>query len=217
MCIRDRVIPIPGSNLALATLGTFILWMGWFGFNGGSQLAMGSVGDVADISRIFSNTNAAAAGGAIAALLLTQFLYKKPDLTMILNGALAGLVSITAEPLTPTLGAATLIGAVGGLIVVFTVPMLDKFKIDDVVGAIPVHLFAGIWGTMIVPATNADASYVTQFISIVVVGVFVCVTAGIAWSILKSAVGIRVGEEEEISGLDTSELGMEAYPEFSKG
>jgi Amt family ammonium transporter len=191
--------------------------MGWFGFNGGSQLAMGSVGDVADISRIFSNTNAAAAGGAIAALLLTQFLYKKPDLTMILNGALAGLVSITAEPLTPTLGAATLIGAVGGLIVVFTVPMLDKFKIDDVVGAIPVHLFAGIWGTMIVPATNADASYVTQFISIVVVGVFVCVTAGIAWSILKSAVGIRVGEEEEISGLDTSELGMEAYPEFSKG
>jgi Amt family ammonium transporter len=191
--------------------------MGWFGFNGGSQLAMGSVGDVADISRIFSNTNAAAAGGAIAALLLTQFLYKKPDLTMILNGAVAGLVSITAEPLTPTLGAATLIGAVGGLIVVFTVPMLDKFKIDDVVGAIPVHLFAGIWGTMIVPATNADASYVTQFISIVVVGVFVCVTAGIAWSILKSAVGIRVGEEEEISGLDTSELGMEAYPEFSKG
>ena len=135
----------------------------------------------------------------------------------ILNGALAGLVSITAEPLTPTLGAATLIGAVGGLIVVFTVPMLDKFKIDDVVGAIPVHLFAGIWGTMIVPATNGDASYVTQFISIVVVGVFVCVTAGIAWTILKSAVGIRVGEEEEISGLDTSELGMEAYPEFSKG
>tara|TARA_B100001758_G_scaffold188402_1_gene165262 strand:- start:288 stop:863 length:576 start_codon:yes stop_codon:yes gene_type:complete len=191
--------------------------MGWFGFNGGSQLAMGSVGDVADISRIFSNTNAAAAGGAIAALLLTQFLYKKPDLTMILNGALAGLVSITAEPLTPTLGAATLIGAVGGLIVVFTVPMLDKFKIDDVVGAIPVHLFAGIWGTMVVPATNGDASYVTQFISIVVVGVFVCVTAGIVWTILKSAMGIRVGEEEEIAGLDTSELGMEAYPEFSKG
>ena len=178
---------------------------------------MGSVGDVADISRIFSNTNAAAAGGAIAALLLTQFLYKKPDLTMILNGALAGLVSITAEPLTPTLGAATLIGAVGGLIVVFTVPMLDKFKIDDVVGAIPVHLFAGIWGTMVVPATNGDASYVTQFISIVVVGVFVCVTAGIVWTILKSAMGIRVGEEEEIAGLDTSELGMEAYPEFSKG
>jgi Amt family ammonium transporter len=191
--------------------------MGWFGFNGGSQLAMGSVGDVADISRIFSNTNAAAAGGAIAALLLTQFLYKKPDLTMILNGALAGLVSITAEPLTPSLGAATLIGAVGGLIVVFSVPMLDKFKIDDVVGAIPVHLFAGIWGTMVVPATNGDASYVTQFISIVSVGVFVCATAAIAWTILKSTMGIRVGEEEEISGLDVSELGMEAYPEFYKG
>ena len=212
-----KVTPIPGSNLAIATLGTFILWMGWFGFNGGSQLAMGSVGDVADISRIFSNTNAAAAGGAIAALLLTQFLYKKPDLTMVLNGCLAGLVSITAEPLTPSLGAATLIGAVGGLIVVFTVPMLDKFKIDDVVGAIPVHLFAGIWGTMIVPATNGDASYVTQLMSIIIVGVFVVVTSGIVWSILKSTMGIRVGEEEEVAGLDTSELGMEAYPEFSKG
>ena len=136
---------------------------------------------------------------------------------MILNGALAGLVSITAEPLTPTLGAATLIGAVGGLIVVFSVPMLDKFKIDDVVGAIPVHLFAGVWGTMVVPATNGEASYATQFISIVIVGVFVCVTAGIAWTILKSTMGIRVGEEEEISGLDVSELGMEAYPEFYKG
>ena len=212
-----KVTPIPGSNLAIATLGTFILWMGCFGFNGGSQLAMGSVGDVADISRIFSNTNAAAAGGAIAALLLTQFLYKKPDLTMILNGCLAGLVSITAEPLTPSLGAATLIGAVGGAIVVFTVPMLDKFKIDDVVGAIPVHLFAGIWGTMIVPATNSEAQYGTQFTSIIIVGVFVVVTSGIVWTILKSTMGIRVGEEEEVAGLDMSELGMEAYPEFSKG
>ena len=212
-----KVTPIPGSNLAIATLGTFILWMGWFGFNGGSQLAMGSVGDVADISRIFSNTNAAAAGGAIAALLLTQFLYKKPDLTMILNGCLAGLVSITAEPLTPSLGAATLIGAIGGVIVVFTVPMLDKFKIDDVVGAIPVHLFAGIWGTMVVPATNGDASYLIQFTSIIIVGVFVVVMSGIVWTVLKSTIGIRVGEEEEVAGLDTSELGMEAYPEFSKG
>ena len=212
-----KVMPIPGSNLAIATLGVFILWMGWFGFNGGSQLAMGSVGDVADISRIFSNTNAAAAGGAVAALLLTQFMYKKPDLTMVLNGALAGLVSITAEPLTPSLGAATLIGAVGGLIVVFTVPMLDKFKIDDVVGAIPVHLFAGIWGTLIVPATNADASYGIQLMSIIIVGLFVVITSGIVWAVLKSTMGIRVGEEEEIAGLDTSELGMEAYPEFSKG
>ena len=157
-----KVNPMPGSNLAMATLGTFILWLGWFGFNGGSQLAMGSVGDVADVSRIFVNTNAAAAGGSIAALLLTQFLYKKPDLTMIMNGALAGLVSITAEPLTPGIGMATLIGAVGGVLVVFVVPLLDKLKIDDVVGAIPVHLCAGIWGTIAVVLTNPDASLGTQ-------------------------------------------------------
>lgn len=212
-----KVIPMMGSNLTLATLGTFILWMGWFGFNGGSQLAMGSIGDVADVSRIFSNTNAAAAGGLIAALLLTQALYKKPDLTMILNGALAGLVSITAEPLTPTLGQATLIGAVGGVIVVFAVPMLDKLKIDDVVGAIPVHLLAGIWGTIAVVFTNSDASLGTQLYSILVVGVFTVVTSGALWFLLKSTVGIRVSAEAEITGLDVAELGMEAYPEFSKG
>ena len=212
-----RTIPMPGSNLTLATLGTFILWLGWFGFNGGSQLAMGTVGDVADVSRIFANTNTAAAGGAIAALILTQLLYKKADLTMILNGALAGLVSITAEPLTPTLGAATLIGAVGGVIVVFAVPFLDKLKIDDVVGAIPVHLFAGIWGTIAVVFTNPEASLGTQIYSILVVGIFVVVTSAIVWFILKAVIGIRVGEEEEITGLDTTELGMEAYPEFSKG
>lgn len=142
--------PMPGSNLALATLGTFILWLGWFGFNGGSQLAMGTVGDVADVSRIFANTNMAAAAGAVAALILTQVLYGKVDLTMVLNGALAGLVSITAEPLAPSLFGALLTGAVGGVIVVFAVPMLDKMKIDDVVGAIPVHLVAGIWGTLAV-------------------------------------------------------------------
>jgi len=213
---EGRVIPIPGSNLTLATLGTFILWMGWFGFNGGSQLAMGSVGDVADISRIFSNTNAAAAGGALATLLLTQFLYKKPDLTMILNGALAGLVSITAEPLTPSLGAATLIGAVGGVIVVFAVPMLDKMKIDDVVGAIPVHLLSGIWGTLAVVFTNPDASLSVQILSIFVVGGFVLVTSSVLWLILKATLGIRVSEEDEINGLDMAELGMEAYPEFSR-
>ena len=212
-----KTVPMPGSNLALATLGTFILWMGWFGFNGGSQLAMGTVGDVADISRIFSNTNAAAAGGAVVALVLTQLLYKKPDLTMILNGALAGLVSITAEPLTPSLGVATLIGGVGGVIVVFAVPMLDKLKIDDVVGAIPVHLFAGIWGTIAVVFTNGDASLGVQLYSILVVGVFTVVASAIVWFILKAVLGIRVGEEEEITGLDTTELGMEAYPEFSKG
>jgi len=212
-----KVIPIPGSNLALATLGTFILWLGWFGFNGGSQLAMGSIGDVADVSRIFSNTNAAAAGGPIAALILTQLLYKKPDLTMILNGALAGLVSITAEPLAPTLGQATVIGAIGGLIVVVSVPILDKFKIDDVVGAIPVHLIAGIWGTLIVPLTNSYASFGTQLYSLIIVGIFVVITSGIVWYVLKALFGIRVDEEAEINGLDISELGMEAYPEFSKG
>ena len=212
-----KVNPIPGSNLALATLGVFILWLGWFGFNGGSQLAMGSIGDVADVSRIFSNTNAAAAGGAIAALILTQIMYKKPDLTMVLNGALAGLVSITAEPLAPTLGQATIIGAVGGLLVVVSVPILDKFKIDDVVGAIPVHLIAGIWGTLIVPLTNNDASFGTQLYSIIIVGLFVVITTAIGWYVLKAIFGIRVDEEAEMNGLDVSELGMEAYPEFSKG
>jgi ammonium transporter, Amt family len=212
---NGKVFPIVGSNLTLATLGTFILWMGWFGFNGGSQLAMGSIGDVADISRIFSNTNAAAAGGAVVALLLSQLLYKKPDLTMILNGALAGLVSITAEPLAPTLGSATLIGAVGGVIVVFAVPMLDRLKIDDVVGAIPVHLISGIWGTIAVVFTNSDASLGTQLYGIIVVGVFTVVTSAVVWYLIKVTVGIRVGEEEEITGLDITELGMEAYPEFS--
>ena len=212
-----RVVPIMGSNLPLATLGTFILWLGWFGFNGGSQLAMGTVGDVADVSRIFANTNTAAAGGAIAALIMTQILYKKVDLTMVLNGALAGLVSITAEPLTPTLGSATLIGAVGGIIVVLTVPLLDKFKIDDVVGAIPVHLFAGIWGTLAVLLTNSDATVSGQVIPIIIVGVFAFGVSAVVWFILKAVMGIRVSEEEEITGLDMAELGMEAYPEFSKG
>ncbi len=212
-----RVIPMPGSNLALATLGTFILWLGWFGFNGGSQLAMGTVGDVADVSRIFANTNAAAAGGAVAALILTQLMYKKPDLTMILNGALAGLVSITAEPLTPSLGLATIIGMIGGVIVVFAVPMLDKLKIDDVVGAIPVHLMAGIWGTIAVVLSNGDASIGAQLYGIVVVGIYTVVASGVVWFILSMTMGIRVSEEDEINGLDMAELGMEAYPEFSKG
>ena len=211
-----KVIPIPGSNLSLATLGTFILWLGWFGFNGGSQLAMGSISDVADISRIFANTNAAAAGGAVCALILTQFFYKKADLTMILNGALAGLVAITAEPLTPTLGEATLIGAVGGFIVVFGVPLLDKFEVDDVVGAIPVHLFAGIWGTIAVVFTNSNASLGVQLYSIFIIGVFTISVSFIMWITLRAVLGLRVSEDEEIKGLDISELGMEAYPEFSK-
>ena len=214
---RDgRVVPMPGANLPLATLGTFILWLGWFGFNGGSQLAMGTVSDVADVSRIFANTNAAAAGGSIAALILTQIFYKKVDLTMVLNGALAGLVSITAEPLTPTLGAATLIGGIGGVIVVFTVPLLDKLRIDDVVGAIPVHLIAGIWGTIAVALTNSDASFGTQIAGVVIVGAFTFVVSWIVWTALKMTMGIRVTEEEELAGLDNAELGMEAYPEFSR-
>jgi Amt family ammonium transporter len=213
---NGRVVPMPGANLPIATLGVFILWLGWFGFNGGSQLAMGTVGDIADVSRIFANTNAAAAGGAIAALILTQVVYGKVDLTMVLNGALAGLVSITAEPHTPSLGAATLIGAVGGLIVVFSVPLLDKFKIDDVVGAIPVHLIAGIWGTLAVPVTNSDASFGTQIVSILIVGAFTFAASAVVWFIIKAVVGIRVSEEDEIAGLDTSELGMDAYPDFSK-
>ena len=211
-----RVNPMPGANLPLATLGTFILWLGWFGFNGGSQLAMGTIGDVADVSRIFANTNAAAAGGSLVALILTQLLYKKADLTMVLNGALAGLVSITAEPLTPSLGEATLIGGFGGVIVVFVVPLLDKLKIDDVVGAIPVHLIAGIWGTIAVAITNPDASLSTQLVGIVIVGAFTFIVSFVVWKIIDMVLGIRVSEEAEVMGLDKSELGMEAYPEFSR-
>ena len=211
-----RVVPMPGANLPLATLGTFILWLGWFGFNGGSQLAMGTISDVADVSRIFANTNAAAAMGSVVALILTQIVYKKVDLTMVLNGALAGLVSITAEPLTPTLGMASLIGGIGGVIVVFTVPLLDKLKIDDVVGAIPVHLIAGIWGTIAVVLTNADASLFTQLYGIVVIGLFTFIASAIVWYLLAITLGIRVSEEDEIAGLDNSELGMDSYPEFTR-
>lgn len=215
---RDgRVNPIPGSSIPLATLGMFILWLGWFGFNGGSQLAMGTIGDVADVSRIFANTNAAAAGGVLAAVLLTQVLYGKVDVTMVLNGALAGLVSITAEPLTPSIGVATLIGAIGGVIVVFTVPLLDKLRIDDVVGAIPVHLFAGIWGTLAVLLTNDEATVIGQIVPMAIVAAFVFGASLVVWIILRLTVGIRVTEEEEMGGLDIAEIGVEAYPEFGKG
>ncbi|MBQ0749751.1 MAG: ammonium transporter [Roseovarius sp.] len=210
-----KVTPMPGSNLALATLGTFILWLGWFGFNGGSQLAMGTVGDVSDVSRIFANTNMAAAAGSISALILTQVLYKKPDLTMVLNGALAGLVSITAEPLAPSLFGALWIGAVGGVIVVLAVPMLDKFKIDDVVGAIPVHLCCGIWGTLAV-VFYGDASLGTQLLGIFAYGAFTFVISLVLWLVIKGTMGLRVDQETEINGLDMAEMGMEAYPEFSK-
>lgn len=209
-----RVSPIPGSNMALATLGTFILWLGWFGFNGASQLAMGTNADASDISRIFANTNLAAAAGVIAALLLTQVLYRKVDITFVLNGALAGLVSITAEPLTPSPLMAIIIGAVGGIIVVLTVPLLDKLRIDDVVGAIPVHLIAGIWGTLAVPLTNADASFSVQIIGIVAYGVFTFAVSYVVWMVLKHTMGLRVSAEDEMNGLDVAEIGVEAYPEF---
>ena len=212
-----KVNPIPGSNLALATLGVFILWMGWFGFNGGSELAMGTADAVANVARVMANTNAAAAGGVIAALILTKLMYGKSDLTLMLNGALGGLVAITAEPLEPGLGLATMIGAIGGIIVVVTVPLLDKLKIDDVVGAVPVHLFAGIWGTLAVVLSNGDASIVTQVIGILAIGAFAIVASSIVWFIIKAAMGMRVSEEAEIEGLDKVELGMEAYPDFGRG
>ncbi len=211
-----RVHPLPGANLPLATLGTFILWLGWFGFNGASQLALGSALDAIAIGIIYSNTTLAAAAGVVTAMLLTQILYKKMDLTMALNGALAGLVSITAGPDLQHHGFALIIGAVGGAIVVFAVPMLDKLKIDDVVGAIPVHLCAGIWGTLCV-GIFGGASIVTQIIGIVAVGAFVFGVSLIVWFALKASMGIRVSEEEEEMGLDKAELGLEAYPEFGQG
>ncbi len=205
---------IPGSNMPLAVLGMFILWMGWYGFNGASQLAMGTVGDIADVGRVMANTNAGAIGGALAAAALSALIYKKVDLTFVINGALAGLVSVTAEPLTPGLGTASLIGAVGGAIVVFSVPLLDRLKIDDVVGAIPVHLFAGIWGTIAVVFTNPDANIGVQLLAIVTVGVFVFVISLIVWAILKAVMGLRPTAEDEELGLDVAEVGVEAYPEF---
>jgi len=211
------VRPIPGSSLPLATLGTFILWLGWFGFNGGSQLALGSAADAIAISTIYINTNIAAVGGVLAAMVLTQLIYKKVDLTMVLNGALAGLVSITAAPDTPTLASAFLIGAVGGVLVVIAVPLLDKLKIDDVVGAVSVHLVAGIWGTLAVPLTNDGATFAGQLTGVAAVGGFVFIASSIVWLVLKFTVGIRVSEEDEMLGSDQAELGLEAYPEFGRG
>ena len=208
------VTPILGSSLPLATLGTFVLWLGWFGFNGGSQLAMGTGADAVAIANIYVNTNLAAAGGVVAAMVLSEILYKKVDLTFVLNGAIAGLVSITAEPLMPSPGLAVLIGAVGGVLVVLAVPLLDKLRIDDVVGAIPAHLVAGIWGTMAVPISNGDASFTIQLLGVAAVGGFTFVASLIVWSIFKVSVGIRLAEDDEDTGIDQVELGMEAYPEF---
>ncbi len=216
---EGKVHPMPGSSLPLATLGTFILWLGWFGFNGGSQLALGTIEDAASVANIFVNTNMAACGGVVTALVLTQVLYKKVDLTIVLNGAIGGLVSITAEPLAPAIWQAILIGSVGGVIVTLAVPLLDKLKIDDVVGAIPAHLFCGIWGTLIVPLTNKSEgiSYINQLIGIVAIGAFVFVISLAVWYALKFTLGVRASADQERVGLDKSELGLEAYPEFSPG
>ncbi len=205
---------MPGSSLPLATIGTFILWLGWFGFNGGSQLALGTLDDAVAVSTIFVNTNMAAAAGVITAMLATQLLYKKVDATMALNGALAGLVSITAEPLTPSIGMAVMIGAIGAIIVVITVPLLNKFRIDDVVGAIPVHLCCGIWGTLAVPLTNSDSTFQAQLIGISSVAIFVLISSTLIWHALKATVGVNLTPEEQVQGSDWVELGMDAYPEF---
>jgi Amt family ammonium transporter len=213
--VDGRVNPIPGSNMPLATLGTFVLWFGWFGFNGGSQLALGSAADVTAISIVYVNTNIAAAGGVVAAMILTQLLYKKIDLSMALNGALAGLVSITAGPDLTNHATSMVIGAIGGALVVISVPLLDKIKIDDVVGAISVHLVAGIWGTMCV-GIFGSASLTTQLIGIASIGAFVVALSSVVWLALKMTVGIRLDEEDEVNGSDTTECGMEAYPEFGR-
>ena len=209
-----KVNPMPGSSMPLATLGVFILWLGWFGFNGASQLAMGTIADADSVARIFVNTNMAAAAGVVIAVIYMQLRYGKIDVTMALNGALAGLVAITAEPLTPSVPVAMLVGGLGSLLAMLTVPLLDKLKVDDVVGAIPVHLVAGIFGTLAVAFTNSDVSFMPQLIGVVATGVFVSIVSAIIWFAMKATIGIRVSEEDEMRGLDLAEVGVEAYPEF---
>lgn len=212
---NGQVMPIPGANLPLATLGTFILWMGWFGFNGGSQLAITGFENANAVAAIFVNTNMAAAGGVVAALITVRIVWGKADLTMTLNGALAGLVAITAEPLTPEPLSAMLIGAVGGVLVVFSIITLDKLKIDDPVGAISVHGVCGMLGLMVVPLTNPAATYSVQAIGLASIFAWTFLASFVLWGILKMIIGIRVTEEEEYEGVDISECGLEAYPEFT--
>lgn len=207
---------IPGANLPLATLGTFILWMGWFGFNGGSVLKLGDVASANAVAMVFLNTNTAAAGGALAALITSRLMFGRADLTMLLNGALAGLVAITAEPSTPTALQATLWGALGGVLVVFSILALDRLKIDDPVGAISVHGTCGILGLLLVPITNDDSTFMGQIIGALTIFVWVFAASTIVWAALKYTVGIRVTEEEEFQGVDIVECGVEAYPEFIK-
>jgi Amt family ammonium transporter len=208
---------LPGCNMPLATLGTFILWMGWFGFNGGSELVISNVAEANAVALVFVNTNMAAAGGVIAAMMVARLLFGKTDLTMALNGALAGLVAITAEPLTPTPLLATFIGAIGGLIVVFSILGLDRLKIDDPVGAISVHGVVGMWGLIAVVMSNPDATLVAQLTGLGVIFLWTFVASMITWGIIKMVIGIRVSEEEEYAGVDLSECGLEAYPEFGSG
>ncbi|MAC48122.1 ammonium transporter [Oceanospirillum beijerinckii] len=212
---NGEVHAIPGSNMPLATLGTFILWMGWFGFNGGSELKLSDVGEANAVAQVFVNTNAGAAGGAIAALILARLWFRKADLTMVLNGALAGLVAITADPLSPSAFASTMIGAVGGILVVFSIVFLDKLRIDDPVGAISVHGVVGIWGLLAVPLSNTDATFAAQLLGIVSIFGWVFVASLVVWGVLKAVIGIRVSEEEEYDGVDIAECGLEAYPEFT--
>jgi ammonium transporter, Amt family len=211
---NGEVRAIPGANMPMATLGTFILWLGWFGFNGGSELILSNVGEANAVAKVFVNTNAAAAGGVIAAMLTARAVFGKADLTMTLNGALAGLVAITAEPLAPSPLWATLIGMVGGVLVVFAIITLDKLKIDDPVGAISVHGVVGMWGLLAVPINNADATLGAQLIGLVTIFAWTFVASLVVWFILKTTVGIRVSEEEEYEGVDIGECGLEAYPEF---
>jgi len=213
---NGQINAIPGANMPLATLGAFILWMGWFGFNGGSQLKMSTIEDANAVAQVFVNTNMGAAGGLIAALITARLLFGKSDLTMVLNGALAGLVAITAEPLTPSALQATLIGGVGGVLVVFSILGLDKLKLDDPVGAISVHGVAGMWGLMAVPLTNADATFGAQLLGLVSIFLWVFIASLIVWGIIKAVMGLRVSEEEEYEGVDVVECGLEAYPEFTR-
>ncbi len=212
---NGQVNAIPGANLPLATLGTFILWMGWFGFNGGSVLKLGDIANANSVAMVFLNTNAAAAGGVVAAIILARIMFGKADLTMALNGALAGLVAITAEPSTPTPLVATLIGAFGGLLVVFSIVTLDKLRIDDPVGAISVHGVVGIWGLMAVPLTNDGTTFGGQLVGMLTIAIWVFGASLLVWLVIKALMGVRVSEEEEYEGVDLAECGMEAYPEFT--
>ncbi|MBS0002229.1 MAG: ammonium transporter [Thioalkalivibrio sp.] len=213
---NGEINAIPGAALPLATLGTLILWLGWFGFNGGSELKVSDLASANNVAAVFANTNLAAAGGTIAALVASRLLFGKADLTMALNGAIAGLVAITADPLSPSALLAAVIGAIGGVIVVFSIVALDKIKIDDPVGAISAHGSAGIWGVLAVLLSNPDATVFGQISGLVAIFLFVFIVSLIVWFILKLVMGIRLSEEDEYLGADVSECGLEAYPEFVK-